>query len=135
MLLDDVLGDGFALVGRDCDPRAGLSSSQVAQLRRLGTTFATLYPFGGRPQGLNAVAHSSDPNVIELEDMSGVMVDWFRKAGFARGGVAILRPDRFAFAVVPIAQTGFAVDALCAQLGLREAAAAAQPRVAAAASP
>ncbi|RJF90126.1 bifunctional 3-(3-hydroxy-phenyl)propionate/3-hydroxycinnamic acid hydroxylase [Oleomonas cavernae] len=119
MLLDDVLGEGFALVGFKCDPREGLSAAQRDNLARLGTRFVTLYPYAGRPQGMKEVARSVDPALSEVEDLGGHMVDWFRKAGFKHEGVAILRPDRFAFGVVSPSQCSRAVDDLIRQLALQ----------------
>src|SRR5208283_5379330 len=49
-LLDDVLGEEFALVGCAADPRAGLDAKTLAGLEALGARFVALYPFGGRPQ-------------------------------------------------------------------------------------
>ncbi len=51
VLLDDILGEEFALVGCAADPRAGLAAKTIAGLEALGARFVALYPFGGRPQG------------------------------------------------------------------------------------
>ena len=50
-LLDDILGEEFALVGYACDPRAGLDAKTLARLEALGARFVALYPYGGRAQG------------------------------------------------------------------------------------
>ena len=118
-LLDDILGDGFALVGFNCDPREGLSDANRETLARLATRFVTLYPYAGRPQGLNGVARATDPTLPEVEDLGGHMAKWFRMAGFRHGGVALLRPDRFTFAIVLPGQSGRIVDDLVRQLALR----------------
>lgn len=44
------------------------------------------------------------------------MVRWFNKAGFVSDAVAILRPDKFAFAVVPAADLEPALQQLRLQL-------------------
>lgn len=121
LLLDGVLGDGFALIGLNCDPRRGLSAPQLRSLERLDAHFVTLYPYAGRPQGMHGVERSPEAALPEVEDMSGLMIRWFRKAGFPRTGVAILRPDRFVFAVVAPGRIGETVDELFRQLDLREA--------------
>lgn len=124
--LDDLLGDGFALIGFCCDPRAGLSRFQMEGLARLGTRFITLYPYAGRPQGMKDVERATAADLPEVEDLGDLMVDWFRRAGLRRQGVAVLRPDRFAFGVVAPNRIGPAVDTLFEQVHLRAAAAPAE---------
>lgn len=117
LLLDDMLGDGFALIGFNCDPRDGLDAAACGQLARLGTRFVTLYPYAGRPQGMTDVPRSVSADLPEVEDLGGHMVAWFRKAGLGAGGIALLRPDRFAFGLAPAGQAGPLVEALVRQLG------------------
>ncbi|MCW0182647.1 MAG: bifunctional 3-(3-hydroxy-phenyl)propionate/3-hydroxycinnamic acid hydroxylase [Zavarzinia sp.] len=119
--LDSMLGDGFALIGLNCDPRDGLAAGQLEGLARLGTRFVTLYGYAGRPQGLKDVARSGAPDLPEVEDIGDLMVGWFRKAGFRDKGVAILRPDRFAFGLTAAGRAGPAVDELFRQLAMRPA--------------
>lgn len=113
VLLDELLGNDFALVGYNCDPRAGLSDASRRLLASMGTKYLTLYPYAGRPQGQEALARGSVTDLDEVEDIDGDMVAWFRKAGCKARGVAVLRPDKFAFAVV--APRG--LDAAIAELG------------------
>lgn len=120
-LLDDLLGDGFALVGYKVDPRSHLSASALQHLALLGTRFVTLYPYGGRPQGLVGVERQVQEGVIEVEDVDAHMSAWFCKAGLRRGGVAILRPDKFTFGAVKPEQLEQAVDNLVLQLDMRSA--------------
>jgi len=40
------------------------------------------------------------PGLIEAEDPDGSFHDWWRRSGAAKGSVAIVRPDRFVFALV-----------------------------------
>lgn len=100
LLLDEVLGEGIALVGLGVDPRAGLADATLRLLADLDARYVTLFPYGGRPQGLQGVARSTAPGLAEVEDLGGEMVRWFGAAGFRSGAVAVLRPDKFAFAVV-----------------------------------
>jgi 3-(3-hydroxy-phenyl)propionate hydroxylase len=99
MLLDDVLGEGFALMGFAADPRATLEADTVAALEALGTCFVALYPRGGRPQG-HAVARATAPGLVEVEDISGEAIVWLRDTGARPGHVALIRPDKFVYALV-----------------------------------
>ena len=61
----------------------------------------TLYPFGERRQG-NAVKR--DPaagGVVEVEDLTGEGIAWFRGAGARKGYAALIRPDKFVYALAP----------------------------------
>src|SRR5271166_5018724 len=48
-LLDDFLGEDFALVGYAANPRAGLDAQSLAALTALGVRCVALYPYGDRP--------------------------------------------------------------------------------------
>jgi len=102
-LLDDVLGEGFSLVGFGVDPRAALAPAELAALARLDARCVTLFPLGGRPQGMQS-ARSAPAGLPELEDCSGELTAWLGKSGVGQGAVAILRPDRFTYALVPAAE-------------------------------
>jgi len=102
-LLDSVLGDGFALMGYAADPRARLDRSSVAALDSLGTRFVALYPLGGRPQG-HGIAPSMAAGLVEVEDISGEGIAWLRQTGARRGHVAIIRPDKFVYALAPASE-------------------------------
>jgi 3-(3-hydroxy-phenyl)propionate hydroxylase len=96
--LDELTGSGFSLIGLGCDPRTTLSTVSRRTLARLNTSYVALFPDGGRPQG-PGVARDPSPGLEEAEDIHGTMVAWFRKAGFRTRAVAILRPDKFVYAV------------------------------------
>jgi 3-(3-hydroxy-phenyl)propionate hydroxylase len=95
-LLDDILGDNFALVGYGVDPRATLDASTLDKLELLNTRFVALYPYGGRPQG-SEVSSSSPRGITEIEDLSGEALAWFRRVGARPGHVALVRPDKFVY--------------------------------------
>jgi 3-(3-hydroxy-phenyl)propionate hydroxylase len=97
-LLDELLGEGFALLGYAADPRATLDASTVSALDALGTRFVALYPIGARPQG-PAVARSTAPGLLEIEDFSGEAIAWLRENGARPGHVAFIRPDKFVYAL------------------------------------
>jgi len=80
-LLDELLGEDYALVGYACDPRASLDAKTLARLTALSARFVALYPFGGRPQGDAVKRGSAVDAQIEVEDLGGDGIAWFRGAG------------------------------------------------------
>jgi 3-(3-hydroxy-phenyl)propionate hydroxylase len=96
---DDLLEPGFALVGAGFDPREALDDAGRELWRSLGGSCVAFHPFGGRPQG--PVARAVPEGLIEVEDPDGSFQRWLRASGGGRGSVAIVRPDRFVFALVP----------------------------------
>ncbi|MGW6117846.1 bifunctional 3-(3-hydroxy-phenyl)propionate/3-hydroxycinnamic acid hydroxylase MhpA [Nocardia sp. NPDC055165] len=113
--LDDVLGLGFAVLGNGADPRMSFSAGQLALLEHLGTRFVTVYPFGGRPQGSPGDGRG---DVVDIEDHTGVLTRWLRKARMNQGGTVLLRPDRYVFGTASTAESDGLVDELARQLGL-----------------
>lgn len=99
LLLDDLLGSEFSIVGLGVDPREHLSKQSLKALEELDCRYVTLFPYAGRPQGLEGVCRESRNDLHEVEDLNGQMIDWFRKAGFRSKATAILRPDKFTYAV------------------------------------
>jgi 3-(3-hydroxy-phenyl)propionate hydroxylase len=110
-LLDEFIGQGFALLGYTVDPRSKLDAKSVTALDDLGTRFVTLYPLGGRPQGFG-VKPSTTPGLVEIEDISGEAIAWLRETGAGLGHVAIIRPDKFVFALTSEAEIAEAVQHL-----------------------
>ncbi len=100
-LLDDFLGEDFALVGNAVDPRAGLDAQSLAALTALGVRCVALYPYGGRPQRAHGVEAAAPSDLAEVEDLSGEGVAWFRSVGAKKGSVAVIRPDKFVYALAP----------------------------------
>ena len=115
-LFDDILGDNFALVGYGVDPRASLDASTVARLESLNTRFVALYSFGGRPQGTR-VSPTTPAGLSEVEDLSGDALAWFRKVGARPGHVALVRPDKFVYAMRPAGKIAGAVTHALRALG------------------
>jgi len=118
VLLDELLGSNYALIGLGTDPRANLSADAQKTLDRLGTRYLTLFPYARRPQGLKGVARATAPSLNEVEDLDGRMVEWFRQAGFEKDAIALIRPDKFTFGVVPAGRINLAVAELQKQIGL-----------------
>jgi len=117
VLLDDVLGEGFALVGIGVDPRATLSASTRAFLDSLDATFATLFGYGQRPQGHLGVARSTPVGLAEVEDLEGDMLRWCRKRKISDGAVLVVRPDKFLFGVGSGTRLTDVIDELRRRLG------------------
>ncbi|MFN3767062.1 MAG: bifunctional 3-(3-hydroxy-phenyl)propionate/3-hydroxycinnamic acid hydroxylase [Ectopseudomonas guguanensis] len=118
-LLDEALGEGYALIGYGVDPRQSLSADDLQQLQRLDTRYLILYPLGGRPQG--KVAPRAPQGAEEWEDQSGECIRRFKEAGHAPGSVAVVRPDRFVFAMANPGALQPAIGSLLQQLGLQAA--------------
>ena len=116
-LLDEILGDNFALVGYGVDPRATLDANTIARLDSLNARFVVVYPYGGRPQG-SGVSPISPAGLIEVEDLSGEACAWFRKVGARPGHVALVRPDKFVYAIRPAAGIAEAVVHALRSLGV-----------------
>lgn len=119
VLMDDALGESYALVGYGVDPRQALSAAELQQLARLNTRYLTLYPAGGRPQG--KVSASPSAGLEEWEDSTGECIRRFREAGCAEGAVAIIRPDRFVFAMAKPGALQPAIRSLFKQLDIKAA--------------
>lgn len=118
ILLDELSGSGYALIGLKLDPRQALSAAARTALDTLGCRYLTLFPYGERPQGLHGVSRSTPEGLVEVEDLGGQMLDWFAQAGFADRAVALIRPDKFTFALGDARQADAMVRALQEQLGL-----------------
>src|SRR5271166_6139802 len=124
-LLDDIIGDNLALIGLASDPRAGLDAATLAGLDRLGASYGALYPFAGRPQAAYATGGNASARVVregtetlvEIEEFTGEAVGWLRSAGARDGHVAIIRPDKFVYALVQGAEVKAAVAKLFEALG------------------
>lgn len=114
--LDEALGNNFALIGYECDPRATLTLANQRYLDSLGCRYVNLMHYGARPQNTSDVLRSTPPGLIEVEDLKEEMTHWFRKAGLSEGAVALLRPDKFTFGVVKATRLNGAVENLKQQL-------------------
>lgn len=79
--LDDLIGDGFVLLGADVDPATLLTAEEKAQWDALGARYLAV-----RPQD----AYTQGPD--ELVDLEGALLAWFARYGVR--AVAV-RPDRF----------------------------------------
>ena len=97
VLLDDVIGNDFAIVAWGVDPKWGLSEATMKKWQELGVKFIQVIPavqFGNEKR-------QQFDNVITIGDMGTDIRTWFGKTDES---VAILRPDRFV-AALAIPQT------------------------------
>lgn len=115
-LLDEVLGNDYAIVGLGVDPRKALGAAELATWKYLKANFVVVYPLGGRPQG--KIDRHSLQGLIEVEDFYGELLKWMKAHGKDLGGVAIVRPDRVVFGVVHANELPNATHALIEQLQL-----------------
>ena len=108
VLLDEVIGANFAIIAWGCDPTWGLSATQIAQWKALGTRFIQVLP-----DVQLRVPSDAGPDVIRVGDSSGRLKEWF---ALGTSSIALVRPDRF-LAGLAIPQTvGQACDELARAL-------------------
>jgi 3-(3-hydroxy-phenyl)propionate hydroxylase len=84
-------------------------------LRARDTRFVTVYPLGGRPRGKPGEGRD---DLTDIEDHTGTLTHWFRRARLRPGGVALLRPARYVFGTAEPSETAALVAALRHQLHL-----------------
>lgn len=108
VLLDEVIGDNFAIIAWGCDPTWGLSATQIAHWKALGTRFIQVLP-----DVQLRVPSDAGQDVIRVGDSSGRLKEWF---ALGTSSIALVRPDRF-LAGLAIPQTvGQACDDLARAL-------------------
>ena len=87
VLLDEVIGENFAIIAWGCDPTWGLTAAQIAQWKALGTRFIQVLP----DVQLRAPSDAGN-DVIRVGDSTGRLREWFARGS---SSIALLRPDRF----------------------------------------
>ena len=92
--LDDVLGNGFVILGDNVDPTAVLTAEEKAAWDGVGARYLAVRPADGSTSGPD-----------EIVDIDGTLIAWLREHG-AR--VVAVRPDRF---VAAADTTGLALPA------------------------
>lgn len=115
-LLDEVLGNGYAIVGLGVDPRTTLGVAEINTWKSLAANFVAAYPRGGRPQG--KVDRRKPQGLLEIEDFYGDLFKWMKEHGHGLGSIAVIRPDRIVFGVVQAKELSNATRALADQLQL-----------------
>jgi 2-polyprenyl-6-methoxyphenol hydroxylase-like FAD-dependent oxidoreductase/pimeloyl-ACP methyl ester carboxylesterase len=86
VLLDDVLGHGFAAIGMGRDPR-WLADTAPELWEAAATRFVRVVPAGNEPP---------EPDGTTIVDVDGKLESWFRRR---RADTVVLRPDHFVFGV------------------------------------
>lgn len=79
--LDDLLGDGFVLLGDDLDPAGLLTPEEKAGWDALGARYVAVRPRTVHTRGCD--------DLVDLDDVLG---PWLRRYG---SRAVALRPDRF----------------------------------------
>ncbi|MFX0592244.1 bifunctional 3-(3-hydroxy-phenyl)propionate/3-hydroxycinnamic acid hydroxylase [Melissospora conviva] len=100
-LLDEALGDGFAVLGP-----AAAGSAFGSQWQGLPVRFVAVHPCGTPVADLPVPARAGRPERFDVVDVDGVLGGWLRRH---RADLVVLRPDRFVFALtaaVALEQTG-----------------------------
>ncbi|WP_082934483.1 bifunctional 3-(3-hydroxy-phenyl)propionate/3-hydroxycinnamic acid hydroxylase [Mycolicibacterium mucogenicum] len=85
--LDEFLGHGWAIIGRDLDPQAQLREADLRLWTSLGTRFVTICSPGQR-------LTNATPGTVVVEDLDGHAIEFFD----GPGQFAVVRPDRIVFA-------------------------------------
>lgn len=93
VLLDEVLGLHFAIIGLNINPRTYLDPSMLSFWDSLSTRFVQLTTTNARHEPARA-ATAEAASVIHIEDSTGQLSAWFARY---RKSIAIVRPDRYVF--------------------------------------
>ena len=97
VLLDDVIGNDFAIIAWGVDPKWGLNEANMKQWQSLGVKFIQVLP----AVQLGNEKRQKFDGVITIGDMGTEIRSWFGKTDQS---MVILRPDRFV-AALAIPQT------------------------------
>jgi 3-(3-hydroxy-phenyl)propionate hydroxylase len=104
---DDVLGDGFVLVGLGVDPSAHLDDEARARWRAIGGRFVAITHRGQRVD-----RHAREPRSERCEDLTGR----FLGSSASLGRVVVVRPDRGVLREAPLSAIDELVDETLAVL-------------------
>ena len=108
VLLDEVIGENFAIIAWGCDPTWGLTAAQITQWKNLGTRFIQVLP----DVQLRAPSDAGH-DVIRVGDSTGRLKEWF---ALGNSSIALVRPDRFVAGVAIPQTVGQACDELARAL-------------------
>ena len=108
VLLDEVIGENFAIIAWGCDPTWGLTAAQITQWKNLGTRFIQVLP----DVQLRAPSDAGD-DVIRVGDSTGRLKEWF---ALGNSSIALVRPDRFVAGLAIPQTVGQACDELARAL-------------------
>ena len=108
VLLDEVIGENFAIIAWGCDPTWGLTAAQITQWKNLGTRFIQVLP----DVQLRAPSDAGH-DVIRVGDSTGRLKEWF---ALGNSSIALVRPDRFVAGLAIPQTVGQACDELARAL-------------------
>uniref|UniRef100_UPI003F49A567 bifunctional 3-(3-hydroxy-phenyl)propionate/3-hydroxycinnamic acid hydroxylase n=1 Tax=Cupriavidus yeoncheonensis TaxID=1462994 RepID=UPI003F49A567 len=111
-LLDDAIGNGFAVIGWGTDPTFGLTPQARALAGKAGMRFVLAKPDV-------QLRHADDvpEGVIAIGDAAGRLKEWFSRLPHS---VVLLRPDRFVAGVCSPQQVSEAITELAGKLGMTQ---------------
>ncbi len=111
-LLDDAIGNGFAVIGWGTDPTFGLTPQARALAEKAGMRFVLAKPDV-------QLRHADDvpEGVLAIGDASGRLKEWFSRLPQS---VVLLRPDRFVAGVCSPQQVSDAITELAGRLGMTQ---------------
>lgn len=92
VLLDEVIGNDFAIIAWGVDPKWGLSKESMQQWKKLGVKFIQVIP----AVQLSNQQRKQYEDVITIGDIGTDIHTWFGKT---QDSIVILRPDRFVAAL------------------------------------
>jgi 3-(3-hydroxy-phenyl)propionate hydroxylase len=114
VLLDEVLGGWFAVLGFGIDPAEHLDAPSRKYLASLDTRFVKVVGSRPRPAAPAPADRTADPaaDCTVVEDLDCMLTAWFE----GRPPIVVLRPDRYLMAVCGPAELGDVVARLREQL-------------------
>ncbi len=91
VLLDEVIGANFAIIGWGCNPQWGLDAGQIGRWRAIGVRFIQVVP-------AVQIHREQDnaPGTLRVGDTQNRLKSWFAQHNTA---IAVVRPDRFVAAL------------------------------------
>jgi 3-(3-hydroxy-phenyl)propionate hydroxylase len=108
-------------VGCGADPRDHLSPAERRFWDQLGTRYLCVYPMFSRPWEQDT-PRAAPPGLVEVEDVSGRLLGWFRRHGgfraLGRNTVAVIRPDRYVFGLCRPERLGAVTGEAAQQFGI-----------------
>ncbi len=110
VLLDEVIGANFAIIGWGCNPQWGLDAGQIARWRAIGVRFIQVVP--------EVQIHREQdnaPGTLRVGDTQNRLKSWFALHNTA---IAVVRPDRFVAALAIPQTLGAQLTALAEKLTL-----------------
>ena len=110
VLLDEVIGANFAIIGWGCNPQWGLDAGQIARWRAIGVRFIQVVP--------EVQIHREQdnaPGTLRVGDRQNRLKSWFAQHNTA---IAVVRPDRFVAALAIPQTLGAQLTALAEKMTL-----------------